>query len=159
MKINLSTTAQSLPLIRSESTRNLSMIASAGRERILVVEDEIQVLRFIGLALGRFGYEVLEASDGEEALAIVASQTIPIDLLLTDVCLPNMTGVDLAAGVKEQHPGQLILFMTGYADPFQHDQPPSSRLIQKPFTPRELNHKIKHLLARAVRQRGYPAAS
>ena len=90
-----------------------AVVSTAGTETILLVEDEDAVRAFMKTVLERFGYRVLETSDAEEALFLLATVTDPIDLLLTDVILPKMDGRELALRVTRAHPSARVLFMSG----------------------------------------------
>jgi len=86
-------------------------------ETILLVEDESGVREFTRVALQRLGYRVLEAGDGSEGLAVARAHEGTIDLVLSDVVMPRMTGLELAAALRREHPGLPVVFMSGYADP------------------------------------------
>jgi len=90
--------------------------AFRGIETILLVEDEDEVRRIVRMGLEKEGYHVLEASDGEQAIQRAEGFSGKIDLLLTDVVMPNMGGAELAARVRQQRPGIRVLFMSGYTD-------------------------------------------
>ncbi len=87
-----------------------------GQDTILLVEDEEAVRSFAARALRMRGYEVLEASGGEEALDIVRSRKDTIHLLITDVVMPNMDGPTLVREVKRLRPDMAVIFMSGYAE-------------------------------------------
>ncbi|HGY54083.1 MAG TPA: response regulator [Caldithrix abyssi] len=120
-----------------------------GTETILVVEDEQSLRVMICKMLKSNGYKVLEAADGEEALAVVQDFDGHIDLLLTDVVMPGMSGRDLAERITEEHQDMAVLYMSGYTDDeivhqgilFQ-----DTHFIQKPFTPEALGVKIRETL-------------
>jgi two-component system cell cycle sensor histidine kinase/response regulator CckA len=125
--------------------------ASSG-EVIMVVEDEETVRTMTGRLLKSEGYEVLEAADGRQALDLAAANGKRIDLVLTDVAMPNLSGRDLADNLKQLRPGLPVLFMSGYTDDemvrrglIDPDQP----FLSKPFTPEVLAAKIRTLLDRA----------
>jgi CheY-like chemotaxis protein len=109
--------------------------ASRGVETILLVEDDERVRALVGNVLKKSGYLVLEAAQGEPALDIARAYAEPIHLLLTDVVMPGMTGPELAATLRERHPGLRVLYTSGYAPavlgPQAHIDDDS--LIQKPF--------------------------
>jgi PAS domain S-box-containing protein len=118
-----------------------------GRETVLVVEDQDRVRRLVVRMLGRLGYTVLEASCASEAISLCRSRPIPVDLLLTDVVMPGMSGPELVRRLSPICGEVPVLYMSGYADEAIAERgglegaPP---LIRKPFT-------IEHL-ARALRQ-------
>jgi nitrogen-specific signal transduction histidine kinase/ActR/RegA family two-component response regulator len=118
-----------------------------GTERILVVEDEAPVRRTVCRMLERLGYGVLEAVHGAEAIGLIASSTERIDLVLTDVVMPELHGRALAEWVTESAPRLRVLYMSGYTDDgiVQRGLTRSEiSLLQKPFT--------QGALARAVRE-------
>lgn len=88
--------------------------ASAGRETILVVEDDRAIRELAGRALSSRGYAVLLAEDGAAALAILMGGRAAVDLLITDVVMPGMNGHDLAARVRAVRPGIRVLFTSGF---------------------------------------------
>ena len=104
---------------------------------ILLVEDEAAVREVTREALEMGGYLVLEASGAEEAAQIVEDRSAVIDLLLTDVVMPGMSGPELARQVSKSRPGLITLFMSGYADSeILRTSAPGGlqNHIQKPFT-------------------------
>ena len=118
-------------------------------ETILVVEDAEPLRNLICEALSRSGCTVLSAPDGQEALRIVNDRKGAIDLLVTDVIMPGMSGPALAKQVRSLRPQTKILYMTGYSGEFIRADVLTSgvSLIQKPFTPADLGRKIRKLLA------------
>jgi CheY-like chemotaxis protein len=115
----------------------------AGRDagRILLVEDEASIRDVAARVLKGRGYEVLEASDGLEALGSVDEGTTKIDLLITDVIMPRMGGVKLASRLRTQHPQLPVLYMSGYTEETFESAALVSGLdhyMQKPFTPDDL---------------------
>jgi PAS domain S-box-containing protein len=120
-----------------------------GAETILIVEDQAAVREFTSAALRHFGYRVLEASNSEEALAVVKQEPGAIHLLLTDVVTPGMSGKELSDRIKEVHPNLKTLFTSGYnADVIA----PRGVLdhgvafVYKPFSPDELAAKVRDIL-------------
>ncbi len=120
-----------------------------GSETILVVEDQRDILELISMSLEGSGYHVLAASDGEEALRLVENYKNTIDLLLTDVIMPNSNGNELAEKLYALYPDIVVIYMSGYADNaiarlgvLDIDK----NFIQKPFTPMELVKKIQDVL-------------
>ncbi len=124
-----------------------------GRETILLVEDQQAVRMLLTQALSDYGYTLLEASSGQEALRLVATTHSPIHILLTDVVMPQMTGPTLAERLRRQWPELRVLFMSGYAEgsvlPTLLAEP-GTGFIQKPFLPTELAQKLRELLDPAV---------
>ncbi|MEO8661984.1 MAG: ATP-binding protein [Bryobacteraceae bacterium] len=104
-----------------------------GHGTILLAEDEPGVRDFVSEILRRNGYQVLAASNGCEAMDVLAKAVCPIDLLLTDTIMPEMGGVSLGRTFAARFPGTPILRMTGYAER-EEDDDPSIPVIKKPFT-------------------------
>jgi two-component system, cell cycle sensor histidine kinase and response regulator CckA len=122
---------------------------AAGRETVLLVEDEDAVRSLARRVLQRSGYTVLEAKDGEEALEIAARQNGGIDLLVTDVVMPRLGGRVLADRLMAQNPALRVLFMSGYTDDavLRHGDPATgSHFLQKPFTPGALSASARAAL-------------
>jgi CheY-like chemotaxis protein len=121
--------------------------ALGGTETVLLVEDEEQVRALVRLVLRRNGYDVLEAPGPGEAILIVEQSAPSIHLLLTDIVMPRMNGVDLAARLRPQRPGMRVLYMSGYTDtPLNLEQELRGRFLQKPFTPNELLSAVRDTL-------------
>ena len=118
-------------------------------ETILLVEDEASVAALAATALTRQGYALLRARDGVEAIEVAAAHHGTIDLLLTDLVMPRMGGVDLAATLGPLRPGLRILFMSGYAaDTFEtgRELPPGIPLLAKPFSVAALCDAVRRVL-------------
>jgi len=123
--------------------------AAGGTETILIVEDEPDLRELTRLFLEPYGYKVLSASGAEQAIRIAASHPESIDLLLTDVIMPGMSGHQLAEKVLSQHPKTRIVYMTGYTDDMvvQHRVlEPGVKLLQKPFTKLDLALTVRATL-------------
>jgi signal transduction histidine kinase/ActR/RegA family two-component response regulator len=123
-----------------------------GQDTILLVEDEDAVRSFAARALRMRGYQVLEASGGEEALEIVQKGEQDIHLLVTDVVMPNMDGPTLVRHVKALKPGLPVIFMSGYAEEaFRRNDENASDLhfLPKPFGLKQLAAKVKDVLSGA----------
>jgi PAS domain S-box-containing protein len=122
---------------------------TVGSETILVVEDEDGVRALVRKFLERSGYKVLEASNGDQALGIVQEHGHGIDLLLTDVVLPRMSGSELARRLADIAPRTRVLYMSGYTDDaIVHHGVLSAgaAFVQKPFTADVLGRKIREIL-------------
>jgi CheY-like chemotaxis protein len=117
-------------------------------ETILLVDDERAVRRLLTMMLKRAGYRTLEAASPHAAIALVSGKNDPIDLLLTDVLMPEMKGPELAERIRALRPQLPVIFMSGYSDGALVDLPALeySSYIQKPFTAAELSHKIRSVL-------------
>jgi two-component system, cell cycle sensor histidine kinase and response regulator CckA len=121
-----------------------------GQDTILLVEDEEAVRSFAARALRMRGYNVLEAGGGEEALDIVRSGQAQIDLVITDVVMPNMDGPTLVRHVKGLKPGMPVIFMSGYAEEaFRRNDEKAEDLhfLPKPFGLKQLAAKVKEVLS------------
>ena len=123
-----------------------------GKEKILLVEDEPMVREVTAHVLREQGYTVLEAANGVEAVGAVSEDTIKeIDLLLTDVVMPLMSGRELAEKVKQMHPGIKVLYASGYTDDEivrREIMTDGRQFIMKPFTPHTLTIKVRETLDR-----------
>ena len=122
---------------------------SGGTESILVVEDEESVRDYSVKLLKMLGYSVIEAKNGQDAIEIYQSPKINFDLVLSDLIMPDMNGVELTKALKEFRPVKII-FMSGYrSDSFVHEiLDPETPYIQKPFHPTTLAKKIREVLDR-----------
>lgn len=133
----------------NEEYQELHQVASTGTETVLLVEDHVQVRSLAATVLRECGYEVLEASGGDEALHIAQGFAGTIHLLLTDVVMPNMGGKDLAEQIKRIRPETKILFASGYTGDavLLHGVVEArAAFIQKPFTPNALANKVRQVL-------------
>jgi PAS domain S-box-containing protein len=124
----------------------------SNREVILLVEDEaaVRVLERRVLEMGK--YDVLVAATGEEALTVMDQHPGPIDLLVTDVVMPGMTGRELAEAAGRRRPGLRALFLSGYTPDEvlrQGVRAEEAHFLQKPFTPSALLGKVREILSRA----------
>ena len=123
--------------------------SAARGETILLVEDDQAVRTFARQRLAEWGYEVLEAAGGEEALRRAESHQGPIHLLLTDVIMPGINGRQLAEQIRLRRPETNVLFMSGYTDDvvIRHGlEGLGGGFIQKPFEPMVLQRKIRAVL-------------
>jgi PAS domain S-box-containing protein len=121
--------------------------AEGGAETILLVEDQEEVRKFIATILGEYGYKVVLAQDAAEALLVCADQ--PVDLLVTDVVMPKMSGVELARRLRLTLPGLRTLFISGYSEDTHKREWASlgdEKLLQKPFAPKALAAKVREVL-------------
>jgi len=119
------------------------------RGTILVAEDEEGARTLIETILEREGYQVLSAQNGGEAVEIVRDSTRSLDLLLTDIVMPGVNGLELAEQVRELRPGLPILFMSGFVDAHlqgPEGKPGSLNLLAKPFRPPELRRRVREIL-------------
>jgi two-component system, cell cycle sensor histidine kinase and response regulator CckA len=121
----------------------------SGTETILLVEDDDAVRRLAHAILSRYGYRILAARNGTDALRVLAGHAGPLALLLTDVAMPGMGGAALAGLIRGQRPEVRVLYMSGHAD----DSPvrrgattDGGPFLNKPFTRLELAHKVRDVL-------------
>jgi len=121
-----------------------------GRETVLVVEDQPDVRAYAANALRSFGYNVICADGPQEALTRFDTHSTRVDLVLTDVVMPNMNGRELAEELTRRIPGVKILYMSGYTNDviFHHGLDEGAGFIQKPFSPQQLAIKVRQALAR-----------
>jgi two-component system, cell cycle sensor histidine kinase and response regulator CckA len=125
-------------------------VMPAGTESILLVEDDEGVRDIVRLVLEQQGYHVIVAADGQEALQIVTGGEERIDLLLSDIVMRGMGGVELAEKIAGILPGLKILFMSGYTDDALVQQKileSGISFLQKPFRPMTLAQKVRQALA------------
>jgi PAS domain S-box-containing protein len=131
---------------RDVRTRDLQ-----GTESILVVEDEGPVRELVRRILSRHGYEVTTAADAAEALRLLEEKGRPVHLVVSDVVLPRMSGVELGRELSRVAPQTPILFMTGYVDDTaqRHGLPADTgdlNLIRKPFNATDFVERVRALL-------------
>ncbi len=119
---------------------------SGGTETVLLVEDDETIREIVMEVLEKKGYSVLNASNGLEALTICDSQDRPIDLLLTDVVMPKMSGGRLFEEVVKRYPDVQALFMSGYSADAVSGIDPDMALLTKPFTLSHLLSRVREVL-------------
>ncbi len=121
-----------------------------GTERILIVEDESSVLKLVTSMLRSFGYTVFGAGTPDDALALDAiKEERGVDLLITDVVLPDMNGTDLARQMQERAPNLRVLFISGYTDETTFREEVLTEVgafLRKPFTRNSLGRKVREVL-------------
>jgi len=121
----------------------------ADGQTLLVVEDRPQVRALVADTLRRQGYTVLEAGDGAAALRTAADHPGPIDALVTDVVMPGMHGVELAARLREERGNVRVLYLSAHPRPALRERGlclGPARLLPKPFTPEELCQAVRDTL-------------
>ena len=131
--------------------------APHGTETILLVEDERTVRAITRVVLERYGYRVLEASSGQEALAIASAPNAFFDLLVTDMVMPGMSGAKLVEEFRPIHATTPILIMSGYSESGWSDTEIRRRgvsYIQKPFLPQALATRVREILDRRAQLKG-----
>ena len=115
--------------------------------RILLAEDDEQLRLYLARGLQRAGHEVEAVGDG--TLALAKAQSIDFDLLLADVVMPGLDGIELARHVSTRQPGIRVMFITGFAAVTLHEEelrPNRPRVLAKPFHRRHLIAEIEALL-------------
>lgn len=124
-----------------------------GHERILLVEDEDNVRAFSARALRATGYEVFEADSGEEALWVLDDIGGQIDLMISDVVMPEMDGPALLVKVRERLPDLKVIFVSGYAEENVRQDIADDRSVEflaKPYSLDQINSKVKDVLGKAA---------
>jgi two-component system cell cycle sensor histidine kinase/response regulator CckA len=122
--------------------------ASKGSETILLVDDEEGVRKLVSAVLHNGGYTVIEAANGSAALSVYEKNSHKIDLVLTDVVMPQMSGFELGQQLAGKNPDLQVLYMSGYRDNPINSRPgePPKAFLNKPFTPDILLAKVREVL-------------
>ena len=146
-------------LPRSEATKEVATISAGddqrsgqGLETVLVAEDDRGVRDLIRLSLKRFGYKLLVAASGEEALELAAKHEGPLPILVTDVVMPRMSGPQLRDRLLAIRPETRVLFLSGYTDDEMIKRgvlEDGVAFLQKPFPPEVLARKVREVLDQA----------
>jgi two-component system, cell cycle sensor histidine kinase and response regulator CckA len=133
-------------------TPAISRETHAGKATVLLVEDNPEIRQLARETLVSLGYIVFDAADSERALGVARDHADRIDLLVSDVVMPGLSGPELARRMAPLHPETRVLYISGYSD---HDMAgralhdPAVAFLQKPFTPSELARKVKDMLSNA----------
>ena len=124
------------------------MQLAGGNETVLLVEDEVSVQTVIGRLLRKLGYTVLIAGDGFEGVSIYEEQGEEIDLVITDIVMPGMNGIEMAKELRERSPELKVLFISGYvgSETGQLKDPPPQPFLPKPFSVEELSETVREIL-------------
>src|SRR5919106_454560 len=141
--------------VTSEETPQQHEVSKGRGETVLVAEDEDGVRGVVTRILSRNGYTVLPASSGSTALDIFSRQTEEIDVVLTDVIMPGMSGKELADRIEQLRPGIPILYMSGYEDRTisQRGVLKGKGYVRKPFSATELLREIDRALEGSLLKR------
>jgi two-component system cell cycle sensor histidine kinase/response regulator CckA len=135
---------------RESAPRERRLHMATGAEEILVIEDEDAVRELTVRCLEHCGYTVYSAADGEEALELVASREAPVDLILSDVIMPGMSGPATVRRIREIWPNVTVLFCSGYTDGElkKHRLSPEegAALLNKPYSLEDLSRRIRETL-------------
>jgi two-component system cell cycle sensor histidine kinase/response regulator CckA len=121
----------------------------AGKRTVMIVEDDDAVRELARLVLSRGGYEVIAFTNGAAALDKAASSRLDVDLVLTDVVMPGMSGPELVQRLRAYHPNLPVVFMSGYAEEAANRlniDAATLNLLSKPFAPRDLLKRIDEAL-------------
>ena len=118
----------------------------SSRPRVLVVDDEPIIRRIAAQILTAAGFDVLTAVDGREAFAIASHLDADLSLVLTDVRMPNMDGLELGPALAALRPGLPVLYMSGFGAPASSAAVPASCFIEKPFLPDHLLEGVRRVL-------------
>jgi CheY-like chemotaxis protein len=124
---------------------------------ILVVDDEPEVRKLVSAMVGQFGYAVLTADSGEHALTLYKNHKGPIDLLITDVIAPGMSGPMLADKLSEIQPDLKVLYISGYDNTHvvqKYVVEKGHALLTKPFSVDEMKSKVRELLPATAQNAG-----
>jgi DNA-binding NtrC family response regulator len=123
-------------------------------ESVLVVEDSEAVRNMLCRILRINGYKVMEAPNGEAALKLFSEHAAILDMLISDVVMPEMSGIELASKLRESHPSMRVLLMSGYSGTamtrhgeLQSDFP----FLEKPFNPDTVARKVREVLDQPTR--------
>jgi hypothetical protein len=141
-----------LPRVTGKVDEAVHKGSPKGSETILVVDDEEGVRQLCAAVLQANGYDAMEASNGNSALAVFEKNSHKIDLVLTDVVMAQLGGFELARQLHERKAGLKILYMSGY--PEHALNPAATAFLHKPFTPDALLSKVREVLDGEVRQDG-----
>lgn len=137
--------------ISPRTAPNASSPAVGGSETVLLAEDQPSIRNVLCEFLESKGYKVLEAQNGSHALEIAEHYPGAIDVLVTDVIMPQVRGLELAQRVTELHPDICVIFMSGYSEDALLENrllpQTNTTLIQKPFDPEDLAQRIRESLS------------
>lgn len=117
-------------------------------QTILIVDDEPSVLAIVEIVLNRAGYRVLTSLDPRRALEHCETPALHIDLLLTDIVMPELDGLQLASLFRQRSPRSKVLFMTGHAA--RQGLTATDVVLRKPFRPSELVETVERTLSKAA---------
>lgn len=128
-------------------------MSEPGKKTILVVDDEPEVRKLVSAMVSQFGFGVLTADSGEHALTLYKHHKGPIDLLITDVIAPGMSGPMLADKLTEMQPDLKVLYISGYDNTHvvqKYVVEKGHALLTKPFSLDEMKSKVRELLPTAT---------
>ena len=146
VKIYLPKAEEDTVTLKEEESINDSLI---GSETILLVEDDKSLLKLSRRILEKYGYKIIGAKNGKEALRIIREYEGPIQLVLTDVVMPDMGGAELVSHLRPLKPELKVIYMSGYTDSTIGDHgvlAPNVNFVEKPFSAEKLAGKIRSVL-------------
>jgi two-component system cell cycle sensor histidine kinase/response regulator CckA len=134
--------------VELKGTAPAARTADGGSETVLLVEDEESVRQLVRETLEAKGYHVLEAENGQDGLVAVAAHMGTIDLLITDVVMPEMGGHELADRLLKERPGIKVIYLSGYTEEalVEGNIDRGKAFLQKPFTLQTLSRKVREVL-------------
>ncbi|MCK5505776.1 MAG: PAS domain S-box protein, partial [Thermodesulfovibrionia bacterium] len=142
-----------LPMIETGKDKSIEQIEDViprgGRETVLLVEDNSMIRQFLVSELTEFGYRLIVAEDGEEAINKFMEHKDDIQFLITDVIMPNKNGKEVYAAIKKARPGIKALFLSGYSEEMLYDASAflkGTNFMSKPVKPYDLLRKIREIL-------------
>ena len=121
----------------------------SGTQTVVIVDDEDLLLTMGQMVLSSYGYEVLTANSGQKALELFQHRKTPVDLLITDLVMPNMSGRELIERIQQLSPSTRILCSSGYVRATHSEE--QEAYLQKPFTSQDLLRKVKQILTSSPR--------
>jgi two-component system cell cycle sensor histidine kinase/response regulator CckA len=139
-----------MPLEIVQANDKVGTLERDGSQTILIVEDDAALLHVAHLSLENSGYAILTATSSADAIAICAAHLGPIDLMVTDVVMPGMSGAQLATHLSALRPEMKVLYVSGYIDDTIVKQgvlDSGLTFLQKPFSPKTLAWKVREVLA------------
>jgi two-component system, cell cycle sensor histidine kinase and response regulator CckA len=128
-------------------------MSATEKRTILVVDDEAEIRKLVGAMVSQAGYTILTADSGEHALVLYKNNKGPIDLLITDVVAPGMSGPMLADKLTELQPDLKVLYISGYDNTHvvqKYVVEKGHALLSKPFTVEEMKSKVREMLSPAA---------
>ena len=140
-----------LPARAERPRSDTPLVVASGTETVLLVEDEPQVRAVAARAMRAAGYRVLEATNGRDGLQVARRERDAVDLIVSDVVMPEMGGKEMVELARQFLPSAAVLFVSGYTAgsfPNASDDPSASVFLQKPFTPQELLAMVRQVLDR-----------
>jgi PAS domain S-box-containing protein len=138
---------------RHESGERPTVQGHRGEETVLLIEDDADVRRVVERGLGRYGYRVIVASGGEQALQLLREGAAAVDVLVSDVVMPEINGIRVAREARLLRPELPIILVSGYPDGIREAEAlegPAQSFLRKPFEPATLSAVIREMLDRSA---------